>query len=142
MERFREAELLSEKASSEKVEKAASDTKKGEEMRLKAAETFGSTKKRQSLEKGEQDQIKISRRTGNDTLDFLKEKSNEDVLIKKEEMELSRLELTQNQDRQRIQEEERRAQQNEAQRNHEAMIMMQQQMESMGAMIELMKTKE
>ena len=154
MERFREAELLSQKASNEKVEKAAKDAKKGEEMRLKAAETFASTKKRHSVENGEQEKVKRSRRTGNDTLDFLKERSSEDLLVKKEEMALRRLEFTQNQEKQRIREQEMRAQQNEAQRNHEAMIaliqnqqhqqniMMQQQMESMRAMIELMKTKK
>ena len=45
IERFREAELLSMNENDEKNKKAATDAKKGEEMRLRAAETFASTKK-------------------------------------------------------------------------------------------------
>ena len=58
IERFREAELLSMNENDEKNKKAATDAKKGEEMRLRAAETFASTKKRLARENGEVEQAK------------------------------------------------------------------------------------
>ena len=74
----------------EEKEKAMKDKKSAEDMRKKAMETLGQTKKRKS-EGCEKE--KKARRGGNDTVEFLREKAEFDRENKKEELRLRALEL-------------------------------------------------
>ena len=78
---------------SDKKEKAEKDWKNGQEMRQELIETFAHTKKRKLLNSKEDDietpKVRNNRRSGADTLAYLKEKSvkEEELLSDKEETE-------------------------------------------------------
>ena len=69
-------------------EKDEADKHKAESMRKMAMEKLGETQKR-AVEEGEQDCLnKKKRRSGNDTIEYLREKSESDKLLKEEELSL------------------------------------------------------
>ncbi|CAH3136099.1 unnamed protein product, partial [Porites lobata] len=65
------------------------DKHKAESMRKLAMEKLGETQKR-AVEEGEQDCQKKKRRSGNDTIEYLREKSESDKVLKEEELSLKR----------------------------------------------------
>jgi len=72
----------------EKKDKMEGDRLKGEEMRRTAMETMGKTQKRKSEE--EQSRAKKCRRSGSETVEFLKIKVEQDMDVKKQELDLRR----------------------------------------------------
>lgn len=79
---------------SDKKEKAEKDRKTGEEMRQESLETFAETKKRKLLNDEEDDteapKVRKNRRSGTDTLAYLKEKSDKEMESKKEELQMKK----------------------------------------------------
>ena len=77
-----------------KKEKAEKDRKNGEEMRQESLETFAQTKKRKLLNSEEDDietpKVRKKRRSGADTLAYLKEKSDKEMEVKKEELQIKK----------------------------------------------------
>ena len=80
----------------QKKDKTASDRKIAQEMRIKAMQTMTKTKKRvnadDELENNEKPLQKRGRRSGSDTMLYLKEKSDKDFKLKQEELELRKQE--------------------------------------------------
>ena len=66
------------------------DKANAEEMRLQAIEKIGDTKKRRG--EGDGPKVKKTRRSGTDTLDFMREKLERDFQLKEEEMREKRKE--------------------------------------------------
>ena len=80
----------------QKKDKTASDRKIAQEMRIKAMQIMTKTKKRvnadDELENNEKPLQKRGRRSGSDTMLYLKEKSDKDFKLKQEELELRKQE--------------------------------------------------
>jgi len=72
----------------EKKDKMEGDRLKADEMRRTAMETMGKTQKRKSEE--EQSRAKKCRRSGSETVEFLKIKAEQDMDVKKQELDLRR----------------------------------------------------
>ncbi|XP_067019081.1 mRNA export factor GLE1-like isoform X2 [Acropora muricata] len=94
IEKEKEFEKQCSSEDSDKKEKAEKDRKNGEEMRQESLETFAQTKKRKLLN-GEEDDIetpkvRTNRRSGADTLAYLKEKSDKEMEVKKEELQIKK----------------------------------------------------
>ena len=70
----------------EKQDKMEEDRLEAEEMRRTALETIGKTQKRKS-EEG-QSKAKKCRRSGSETVEFLKLKAEQDMGVKKQELQL------------------------------------------------------
>ena len=79
----------------EKKDKMEGDRLKAEEMRRTAIETMGKTQKRKS-EEG-QSKAKKCRRSGSETVEFLKLKAEQDMNVKKQELDLRKQEQEQEQ---------------------------------------------
>ena len=79
---------------SDKKENAEKDRKNGEEMRQELLETFGQTKKRKLLNSEENDietpKVRKNRQSGTDALAYLKEKSDKEMEVKKEELQIKK----------------------------------------------------
>ena len=78
---------------SDKKENAGKDRKNGEEMRQELLETFGQTKKRKLLNSEENDietKVRKNRQSGTDALAYLKEKSDKEMEVKKEELQIKK----------------------------------------------------
>ena len=73
---------------SDKKDKAEKDRKNGEEMRQESLETFAQTKKIKLLNSEEDDietpKVRKNRRSGADTLAYLKEKSDKEMEVSEE----------------------------------------------------------
>ena len=102
-------------------------------MRKMAMEKLGETQKR-AVEEGEQDCLnKKKRRSGNDTIEYLREKSESDKLLKEEELslrckqqELEDKKLTSFLDQQKSMMQLMQEQQQQVQTNNIQVMMMQQ----------------
>ena len=77
--------------------KSAKDKAEAEEMRNSAMETFAESSKRKSLDGEESFTPKRSRKSGSDTLVYLRTKAEHDFELKKEELELKKRELDEKQ---------------------------------------------
>ena len=79
---------------SDKKEKAEKDRKNGKQMHQEPLETFAQTKKRKLLNSGKDDigtpKVGKNRRSGADTLEYLKEKSDKETEVKKEELQMKK----------------------------------------------------
>ncbi|PFX33888.1 hypothetical protein AWC38_SpisGene1218 [Stylophora pistillata] len=67
-----------------KQAKAKANKLKAEEIRQKAMESFGQTKARE----GEEEPAKVKRREGNDSIQFLRVKSEKELEVRKQELKL------------------------------------------------------
>lgn len=110
-----EEEQLKETGS--KKRKAEVDKASAEEVRLRATEKLSETKKRHNAEDGCAVKPKKARRSGGETVDFLREKSERDYQFRQEEL--------------RMKQKEQENQQNIQQQQLEMMRMMQQQNNTM-----------
>ncbi|XP_020895255.1 trichohyalin [Exaiptasia diaphana] len=81
-----------EKASTEKKKKIEDDAEKGEEMRRQSLETFKESQKR-NAECDNPEKPAKRRRTGSDTVGYLREKCEIEQKFKEEELELKRKEM-------------------------------------------------
>ena len=84
------ADTEQQKANDENREKLQADRKKAEDVRKKARETMGETKKRNSEE--ETTQAKKSRRNGRWAVEYLKERADQELAFKGQELELKKRE--------------------------------------------------
>ncbi|XP_068738292.1 cylicin-1-like [Montipora capricornis] len=79
---------------SNKKENAGKDRKNDEEMHQKLLETFAQTKKRKLLNSEENDtetpKVRKNRQSGTDTLAYLNEKSDKEMEVKKEELQIKK----------------------------------------------------
>jgi hypothetical protein len=95
IERELEMEIIQSQEDDEKGKKLEKDKTTAEEMRLQSLETFAETKKRKaenSEEDDESSKARKTRRSGSDTLLYLKEKAEMDMEFKKEELQLKKKE--------------------------------------------------
>ena len=83
IERFREADENHQQESEEKKGKIEADTKKAIEMRKRSLETFGETKERN----GEEVKCKRARNSGSETIQYLREKSENELKLREEELQ-------------------------------------------------------
>ena len=115
----------------------------GEEMRRTAMETLGKTQKRKS-EEG-QSKAKKSRRSGSETVEFLKLKAEQDMDIKKQELDLRKQEqvkmaVAQNQQTYMFNQMLKQQQeQNKQMRDMQSLLMQQQQLQTT-AMMKIIET--
>ena len=84
------ADTEQQEANDENREKLQADRKKAEDVRKKAMETMGETKKRNSEE--ETTQAKKSRRNGSGAVEYLKERADQELAFKGQELELKKRE--------------------------------------------------
>ena len=84
------ADTEQQEANDENREKLQADRKKAEDVRKKAMETMGETKKRNSEE--ETTQAKKSRRNGSGAVEYLKERADQELEFKGQELELKKRE--------------------------------------------------
>ena len=85
----RDQQMLSE----EKKASAEKEKKQAEDIRAKALEKFGETRKRLASEDGSEEpqkKEKRTRRSGTETIGYLKEKSEKEFKIRQEELELKK----------------------------------------------------
>ncbi|XP_068697337.1 uncharacterized protein [Montipora capricornis] len=87
LEEVTEREEMAEEERFQQEKKSEKDQEKAKDIRLKAMEKLSQTKKRKSEENSD-DPPKKSRRTGSDTLSFLKEKNEREMDFKQKELEL------------------------------------------------------
>lgn len=96
VEREQEMEILNSQEDDEKSKKIEKDKKTAEEMRQESLETFSETRKRRAAENSEEDdenpKPRKTRRSGSDTLLYLKEKAEMEMELKKEELQLKKKE--------------------------------------------------
>ena len=118
-----EREKLAEEArdSEGTLKKIEADKQTAEEMRKEAMERFGETKKRSEAE-GDEVRQKKRRRSGNDAVQFLKEKTKKENEFRVEELALKK-----------------QHQQQEAARQGQILAMMQQQQQQTTAMMALIE---
>ena len=93
IERFEESQKIHQEISEKQKKKTEEDAAKAEEMRRKSLETFGETMKRKSIEQDENPSTSKRRNTGSDTLKFLQEKTESEIAIRQQEIELRREEI-------------------------------------------------
>lgn len=93
-----ESDRVKETLSLERRRKLENDQKQAQEMRLKALEKVGETKKRVSgdIEEGESISTtrKRARRNGKETINYLQEKNEKEMGVRKEELELKKKQLS------------------------------------------------
>ena len=89
IERFQEADTNYRKELEDKKTKNEVDTRKAVEMRKRSLETFS-----ESMDRSE-DSKKRPRSTGNETLQYLRERSEQEMKIKEDELKLKKIELQQ-----------------------------------------------
>lgn len=88
-----DAEQHFEKDSYEKQQKIENNRKQAEELRVKAMESYGESRKRQ-LESGESEpKPRRKRATGGETLVYLQEKSEKEFELRKAELEIKKKEV-------------------------------------------------
>ena len=93
IERFREADENHQQESEEKKSKIEVNTKKAIEMRKRSLETFGETKERN----GEEVKCKRARNSGSETIQYLREKSENELKLREEELQQRKTEHKQKQ---------------------------------------------
>ena len=120
------------------------DRLKAEEMRRTAMETLGKTQKRKS-EEG-QSKAKKTRRSGSETVEFLKRKAEQDMYIKKQELDLRKQEqekmsVAQNQQTYMFNQILKQQQEQHKQMHDmQSLILMQQQQLQTTAMMKIIET--
>ena len=82
--RFKEIDDETQKQSDAKKAKDEADSVKTVEMRKRSLETLGETSERNEAK------VKLTRNNGSDTINYLREKSEAELKIRKEEVELKR----------------------------------------------------
>ena len=82
------ADFQQQEINDENIEKVESDRRKAEDVRKKAMETMGKTQKRNSVEGNSK--LKKSRKSGSATLEYLKERSQQDLALREEELNLKK----------------------------------------------------
>ena len=94
IEKEKEFEKKHTTEDSDKKEKVEKDRKTTEEMRQESLETFAETKKRKASNGEEEEtegaKFKKNRRSGTDTLAYLKDKSDQELEVKKKELEMQK----------------------------------------------------
>ena len=94
IEKEKEFEEQYSSEDSDKKEKAEKDRKNGDEMRQESLEIFAQTKKRKLLNSDENDietpKVRKNRRSGTNTLAYLEEKSDKEIEVKKEELQIKK----------------------------------------------------
>ena len=101
IQRFDEADKLHKQATKHKKEKLEQEAAQATEMRNMSLESFGETRKRKKSNDEEQEyKRKKMKSTGSDTFAYLREKACSDEKLKKEEMELRKLEASANREQQ------------------------------------------
>ena len=85
VERFEQSDDDYKKQSEEKKNKAAADTAKATEMRKRSLETFAETNVR-----ADKEPTKKQRNCGSETINYLKEKAETEMHLRREELELKR----------------------------------------------------
>ena len=85
-----EAEQQFNKDSHEKQKKIENDRKQAEELRVKAMETFGESRKRSE---GGESKPRKKRATGGETLQYLQKKSEQEFELRKAELEIKKKEI-------------------------------------------------
>lgn len=120
----------------EKKEKLENDRRKAEEIRKQALERVGETKKRKKDEENDSKPTR-SRRRGSDTITYLKEKSEQEMKIRQEELELKREEN--NQQNEMMQHLFEQQQQQQQQMQQQLMGLMQQQQQQGQALMMLLQ---
>ena len=88
-EKFDASERDLQTVSDEKRAKLEQQRRQAEDIRSKALETMGETKKRK-IEEDNQEKRGRSRRSGGDTIAYLKEKSQQDMVIRQQELQMKR----------------------------------------------------
>ncbi|XP_067045565.1 mRNA export factor GLE1-like [Acropora muricata] len=119
----------------EKQDKMEGDRLKAEEMRRTAMETMGRTQKRKS-EEG-QSKAKKCRRSGSETVEFLKLKAEQDMGVKKQELQLRKQEqvqLVEAQNQQRDMFKQMIKQQQKQMHDMQSFLMLQQQQQTTALM--------
>ena len=128
----------------EKKDKMEGDRLKAEEMRRTAMETMGKTQKRKS-EEG-QSKAKKCRRSGSETVEFLKLKAEQDMGVKKQELELRKQEQeqmveAQNQQRDMFKQMIKPQQEQQKQMHDmQSLLMLQQQQQQTTALMKIIET--
>ena len=92
-EKFDASEKDAANQSEDKKDKSEKEKKQAEEMRNQALERIGETKKRKVDEADEsryQNCLKSRRRQGNETIIYLKQKAEQDIKVRQEELQLKR----------------------------------------------------
>ena len=92
--RMKECDINLNNEAKQKSKKVESDKAGGEDMRAKTMESLGETMKRKA-EEISPSSSKKSRSTGSETIQFLREKMQQDMDLKKEEIDLKRNEQKQ-----------------------------------------------
>ena len=101
IQRFDEADKLHKQATKHKKEKLEQEAAQATEMRNMSLESFGETRKRKKSNDEEQEyKRKKIKSTGSDTFAYQREKACSDEKLKKEEMELRKLEASANREQQ------------------------------------------
>ena len=89
IERFEEADEMHKKQTDEKKSKNEADTHKAAEMRRRSLETFSESNARL----GNEPVVKKSRNTGSETVQYLREKSENELKLRTEELNQRKLEF-------------------------------------------------
>ena len=85
-----DAEQQFDKENHEKQQKIENDQKQAEELRVKAMETFGESRKRSE---GGEAKSRKKRNTGGETLQYLQRKSEQEYELRKAELEIKKKEM-------------------------------------------------
>lgn len=132
-------EITEKERQAEATRETEDQTKKGErerevamDIRKKAMETFGETKKRLNEDEESGKSEKRKRRSGSDAVEYLREKSEKEMSLREEELELKRLQEVNRQQHERELEGNRQQQQ---QLMIDAMKEQQTQMQNMQVML-------
>ena len=128
IERFEEADEMHKKQTDEKKSKNEADTHKAAEMRRRSLETFSESNARV----GNEPVVKKSRNTGSETVQYLREKSENELKLRTEELNQRKLEF-----------EASKAQVNLNQQNQQLMLqnfsqLLQQQQQQQAALLVLL----
>ena len=89
IERFKEADEMHKKQTDEKKSKNEADTHKAAEMRRRSLETFSESNARV----GNEPVVKKSRNTGSEAVQYLREKSENELKLRTEELNQRKLEF-------------------------------------------------
>lgn len=93
LEEITEREKVSKESKENADEKRENDKTTAEEIRKQAMERMGQTKKRKSQEEDEGGiKEKKKRRSGNDAVEFLKEKCEKEIVLREKEIEINKKE--------------------------------------------------
>ena len=97
-----ESELMAKTESEEKANKAEKEIAVAKNIRQQCMETWSESKKRAASDTDVPDAIKRKRNNGNETIDYLREKSQKDLEIKQQELELKQKELDFQREKERV----------------------------------------